>query len=104
MKEFLTTHEAAAAIGVSERTVRRMLADGELPAIAFRRRRFVPREAIDRVLDKAMAGFDPSVIASPQHLADAGGPSPDAVFPSRRASEVGGSPGSAGQLRRVAAT
>lgn len=46
----LTIVEVATALGVSSKTVRRMIADGELRAIRIRESVRIPRAELDRVV------------------------------------------------------
>ena len=48
MVELLTTEETADTLGVSRRTVYRLMNEGALLSVLVKRRRLVPREAITR--------------------------------------------------------
>lgn len=65
--------EAARVLGVGEMTVYRLIDAGELPAVVLRRRKRIPRRAIELVLDRALDGFDPDRLLA--QLAGADGPS-----------------------------
>lgn len=61
---FLSVGETAALLGLSDDLVYDLLDRGELPEATFGRRRMVPRQAIDLVVERALAGFDPDRLAS----------------------------------------
>ena len=67
-REYRTAAEVAAELGVSLRTVRRWIADGELPAVRIGRSVRVPRSAYAGVLDPA-AGAATSAAAVPGAVA-----------------------------------
>jgi len=48
--ELLSVEEAAARLNVSERTVRSFVSDGTIPSAKIRRRRLIPREAVDEFI------------------------------------------------------
>jgi excisionase family DNA binding protein len=102
VKAFLTVVEAAQELGVSDDTVYRLIGDGTLPSVKFRNRILVPLRAIELTIETAMAGFDPTRIASPQNQDDAGDPSEPRV-PNSARPRSGGPPGSA-RLRMTAAS
>jgi len=85
--------EAAALLGVSDRTVYRLVERGDLPTITLGRSiRRIPRRAIDELLERAMDGFDPDrLLAS---LTGAGGPSSAPTFPASGV-DVSGDPAGA---------
>jgi excisionase family DNA binding protein len=58
----LSVPETAAALGVSDDLVYELIARGELPSIVLGRRKLVPRRAIDMVIDRALADFDPDAL------------------------------------------
>lgn len=58
----LSVPETAAALGVSDDLVYELIARGELPSIVLGRRKVVPRRAIDMVIDRALADFDPDAL------------------------------------------
>jgi excisionase family DNA binding protein len=59
--------EAAELLGLSDDLVYRLLDQGVLPELPrWSRRRLVPREAVDRIIEEAMAGFDPAIAAQLQ--------------------------------------
>jgi excisionase family DNA binding protein len=49
----MTVAEVAAFLNVSERTVWRMLADGELPKVFIRRALRIPRDAVEALTNTA---------------------------------------------------
>lgn len=61
---FLSVGETAALLGLSDDLVYDLLDRGELPEATFGRRRMVPRQAIDLVVERALVGFDPDRLAS----------------------------------------
>lgn len=65
MTESLTMSvaETASTLGISERLVYALIDRGDLPAIAFGRRKVVPAKAVDLLLEHALEGFDPSSLA-----------------------------------------
>jgi excisionase family DNA binding protein len=67
-REYRTAAEVAADLGVSLRTVRRWIADGELPAVKIGRSVRVPRSAYTGVLEPA-AGASAGAFAMPGALA-----------------------------------
>lgn len=60
----LSIAEAADALGLSEDLVYAMTSRGELPCLRFGRRRVVPRRAIELVIERSLAGFDPDALAT----------------------------------------
>ena len=52
--------EAAHVLGVSDDLIYEMVARAELPAIELRRRKVIPVVAIERLIEAAVDGFDPS--------------------------------------------
>lgn len=56
---FLSVIETADLLGVSDDTIYDLAARGELPCAEFGRRKMIPRRAVELVLERAMAGFDP---------------------------------------------
>lgn len=50
----LTTNEVARTIGVSPRTVQRMITDGRLPSVQIGRARRIPRDALDDLTDTSI--------------------------------------------------
>ena len=57
-KEFYSTQEAAAVIGISSRTVKRIIRTGELPIHKIGRRTIIHRADLERLLG-AGEGLDP---------------------------------------------
>ena len=56
--------EAAELLGLSDDLVYRLLDQGVLPELPrWSRRRLFPREAVDRIIEETMAGFDPAIAA-----------------------------------------
>lgn len=53
--ELLTIPEAALKLRISERTVARLIADGQLHAPKIRRRRLVSKASLDRLLTQEAA-------------------------------------------------
>ena len=49
----LSVSEVALYLGLSRRTIERAIADGWLPSTTLRRRRLIPREAVDELLTRA---------------------------------------------------
>ncbi len=58
--------EAATVLGVSDDLVYELVERKELPCLRLGRRRVIPRQAIDLILDQTLAGFDPNVVRSAQ--------------------------------------
>jgi excisionase family DNA binding protein len=56
----ISVAEAAAALGVSDDLIYELLATGELPHVQLRRRKLIPRRAVEMVVAQAMTGFDPA--------------------------------------------
>lgn len=50
---FLTVEETAEALRISEKTVRRLIDAGDLPATTAGRRFLIPRSAIDERIERA---------------------------------------------------
>lgn len=59
----LSAADAARALGISERHLYDLLDEGALPEVRLGRRRLVPRRALDLLVERAMAGFDPAALA-----------------------------------------
>lgn len=59
---FLAVPETARLLGVSDDLVYDLIARAELPAATFGRRRMVPRQAIDRIVERALESFDPDAV------------------------------------------
>jgi excisionase family DNA binding protein len=53
---FYSVAEVAEITGLSDMTIYRSIADGELPAVRIRRRVLVPAKALDVMADAAMSG------------------------------------------------
>lgn len=59
---FVSIAEAARLLSVSERLMYDLTDSGEIPAVRVgRRRKVVPRRALDELVELAMDGFDPSL-------------------------------------------
>lgn len=58
----VSVSQAAELLGVSDDLIYRLIADGVLPAIKLGGRKVVPVRAIDLVVDRALAGFDPDAV------------------------------------------
>jgi excisionase family DNA binding protein len=56
---FLTAAEAGRLLGVSGDHVYRLADSGDLPCVTLGRRRLIPRQAIDMLLERALGDFDP---------------------------------------------
>jgi excisionase family DNA binding protein len=56
--------EAAKLLGVSDDLLYEVVERGELPCVRFGRRRLIPRRALDLVIEAALAGFEPSRVAT----------------------------------------
>lgn len=66
MNESLTVSvsEAAALVGVSEGLIYQLLDRGLLPELPrWSRRRLIPRQAIEALIKRTMADFDPDKVA-----------------------------------------
>lgn len=68
---FVSCSEAAEQLGVSLRLIRYMAAAGEMPCLQLRSRLLIPQRAIDLLLERAMAGFDPDKLLLKLNLAEA---------------------------------
>jgi excisionase family DNA binding protein len=56
--------EAAALLGLSERLIYQLLDKGLLPELPrWSRRRLIPRRAVEEVIDRSMADYDPDGVA-----------------------------------------
>ncbi len=62
--------EAAQALGVSDDLVYELTERGDLPCLRFGRRKVVPRQAIDLIISRALANFDPATVLSSLGLPD----------------------------------
>lgn len=60
----LSIAEVAQALGVSDDLVYELTERGELPCLRFGRRKVVPRQAIDLIISRALANFDPVAVLS----------------------------------------
>jgi len=60
----LSIIEAAELLGISDDLVYELTAKGDLPCLHLGRRKVIPRRAIDLLLERAVAGFDPNVVVS----------------------------------------
>jgi excisionase family DNA binding protein len=71
--EYLTTGQAARALGVSLQTIKNWVASGDLPGARLGRRIVVPRAAIDRQLDALRGSEGPATVRerAPQDAAAA---------------------------------
>lgn len=58
----LSVSEAAEALGVSDDLVYELTERGELPCLRFGRRKLIPRQAIELVVELAIADFDPGAL------------------------------------------
>lgn len=56
--------DAAVMLCISERLVYKLIAEGDLPVVNLGTRRLIPRRAIDMVIDRSMARFDPDRVLS----------------------------------------
>lgn len=61
---FASVAETSELLGISDDLVYDLISRGELPASTFGRRKLVPRRAIDLVVERALAGFDPDRLLS----------------------------------------
>lgn len=66
----LSIAEVARALGVSDDLVYELTERGELPCLRFGRRKVVPRQAIDLIISRALANFDPVAVLSSIGLPD----------------------------------
>lgn len=94
--------ETAHVLGVSEMTVYRLIEAGDLPAVVLRRRKRVPRRAVELLLDRALVDFNPDRLlpqlagaAGPPTAAGTDTPAPIDSTPPVEAERVGGSTGPA---------
>lgn len=71
--EFVSVADAARALAVSDDLIYDLVDRGELPCTQFGRRKLIPRRAIELVIERAMANFDPDALLIT--LAGAAGPS-----------------------------
>lgn len=79
---FLTVADTARLLGVSDNLVYELIARGDLPCATFKRRKMVPRRALDMILEQAMSTFDPARIL-PAVAAATGGDTPTPEAQSR---------------------
>ena len=54
--------EAAQLLGVSDDLVYELTQRRDLPCIQLGRRKVIPRQAIDEIVERAVEGFDPSAV------------------------------------------
>lgn len=52
----VSVREAASALGVSQRTIERLVADGTLPSVTLNRRRLIPRQALVDLIEPGADG------------------------------------------------
>jgi excisionase family DNA binding protein len=52
----LSVREAASVLGVSQRTIERLVADGTLRSVTLNRRRLIPRKALDELVEPGTDG------------------------------------------------
>lgn len=63
-RRFLSVAETADALGVSDDLVYELTARREIPSIRLGRRVMVPAAAVDELVERTMAGFDPDRLLS----------------------------------------
>lgn len=76
-RRYLSIAETAEVLGVSDRLVYDLVAEGKLPAVELGRRKVVPLKVLELVEARALEGFDPDSVLSA--LAAAAGPSSTAA-------------------------
>ncbi len=60
----LSVSEAAHALGVSDDLIYQLTERGELPCLRFGRRKVIPKQAIQSVIELALIDFQPSILLS----------------------------------------
>jgi excisionase family DNA binding protein len=60
---FFSVATAAQTLGVSDDTVYELVRRGELPSLRIGRRRVIPRQAVELVVEHLLADFDPGLLA-----------------------------------------
>lgn len=58
----LSVAEAAEALGLSDDLVYDLTERGELPCLRFGRRKLIPRQAVELVIQQALEHFNPAVV------------------------------------------
>lgn len=61
---FLSVAMAAETLSVSDDTIYEILNRGELPCLRLGRRRVIPRRAVELVIERLLADFDPDRLAA----------------------------------------
>jgi excisionase family DNA binding protein len=59
--------EAARLLGVSDDLVYELTERGDLPCLRLGRRKVIPRQAIDGIIERAVEGFDASTVSALLH-------------------------------------
>lgn len=60
----LSVREAAAALGVSDDLVYEMAARGDLPCLQLGRRRVIPRQAVELLIERSLQAFDAEAVSA----------------------------------------
>ena len=69
----LSVSEAANALGVSDDLVYELTERGDLPCLRIGRRKLIPRQAIEQLVESAVVDFDPSALLTTLHGVTAAG-------------------------------